>query len=63
MHKTMETELILLTGFRNSAPRCENAHWLHHRCMLYGRKQKCAVSLAKQVGPTFYIESQNLSST
>ena len=34
MHITMETELCLYSAFRNSAPRHEDVHWLHHRCYM-----------------------------
>ena len=31
MHIAMETELYLLTAFRNSAAHQKDVHWLHHR--------------------------------
>ena len=35
MHKTMKAELSHTTTLRNSVPRHEVVHWLHHRWYIY----------------------------
>ena len=34
MHKKMETDLSLLSAFRNSPPRQKDVHWLHQICYM-----------------------------